>query len=424
MKKWSLAWILAVCALQPILPIQAHEERGAWLSSSLPSKKDNYQLITSRSVELTEAEKEAGVSGFSDLLPTLEQVNQRYHIYSPKEYQQFVQNFHYPYRERFFIQDQAPPTHVVLHWTANKRTDIPLYTLSAFLRRRQRGRVVERPHQYKNVSNYFLTGSLAQPGQEEQASEARLVKLTRGDISSWGDIPRVTAYPTGDQWDDNKYDARGAIGIEIESPNFGSFYNNQSQRDKLHNFLILVLKERGVLQEFAALRDSAEWENLLKLQAYLKNNLAKVDVQANGGIAQHWQLLDKIAQNLAEITPETVQSAKQIFSYISGHGVVAHEYNARMIRAKRPRDADYDKIDFTEPHVFLVAMDLLQNGLSYRGNNGYAGYDLAIQRLIDQQKQTTQYPPHSVEVGTAETPGFIQELFPIQRKEGKIYEAR
>lgn len=421
MRKWSLVWGFAL-SMQLAFQAVAHEEHATWLNSAAPVNKNNTPLIPSRSVELTDAEKEAGVICFRDLLPTLEQVNQRYRVYSPKEYAHFVQNFHYPFRERFFIQDQPPPTHVVLHWTANKRTDIPLYTLSAFLRRRQSGRVVERPNAYKNVSNYFLTGSLPRPDGEP---EAQMVKLTRGDISSWGDIPRVTAYPTGDSWDDNKYDGRGAIGIEIESPDFGTFYKNQSQRDKLHNFLMLVLKERGVLHEFAALRDAEEWDELLRLHEYLQANLGKIDVQANGGIPQNWQLLDKTAAQIG-VSAETVKIAKRIFNYISGHGVVSHEYNTRMVRAGRHRDADYDKIDFTEPHVFLVAMDMLQNGLVYRGQNYYGGYDLAIQRMIENQKQASQSLPPSSDVGsTPDEPQILfYQLFPTVPDESEAHEPR
>lgn len=384
--KQAAIWLsaLSVCSFLSAGPqALAHEETENWLQAAASRTHPLSERIPSREVALTEAEREAGVISFRDFLPTLEAINQRYRVYLPEDFQYFVANFHYPFRQRFDLRRTPPPTHVVLHWTANPRTDIPLYTLSAFLRRRQGGRIVERPNAYKNVSNYFLTGSLA---QGEGRHEAQLVKLTRGDLSSWGDIPRVTAYPTGDAWDDNKYDGRGALGIEIESPNFSSFYQNSSQREKLHNFLVLVLKERGVLESFAQLRESPEWENLCRLQTYLQAHLKEIDVQPNGSIGRQWQLLHLISRNLPGITPETLTTARQIFNFISGHGVVAHEYNTRMLRAGRPREADYDKIDFTEPHVFLVAMELLQSNLEYQGRDNYAGFDLATRRLIESQK--------------------------------------
>lgn len=364
---------------------QAHEETIQGRQAvAIRSFSPMEQIRAREMVELTAAEKEAGVIAFRDFLPILEHVNRRYRVYSSRDFDYFIHNFHYPYRQRFNLQQTAPPTHVVLHWTANPRPDIPLYTFSAFLRRRQGGRIVERPNAYKNVSNYFLSGTLE---QEKGRFEAYLVKLTRGDLRTWGDIPRVTAYPTKDAWDDNKYDGRGALGIEIDSPNFRNFYYNALQREKLRNFLILVFKERGVLHEFAALRNHPQWNNLCRLQAYLLNHLQEIDVQPNGKIDQQWQLLHSISRHLPGMTPETLQAAQQIFRFLSGHGVVAHEYNTRMLRAGRAREANYDKIDFTEPQVFLVAMDLLQSPLEYQEQDRDVGFDLATQRFIDAQKQ-------------------------------------
>jgi hypothetical protein len=382
-KRWLCAALLAHLT---ILPVAAHEQTESWQTAALPAGQS--LRIPAREVELTEAEQEAGVISYSQFLPALAEVNQQYRVYQPRDYQYFVQNFHYPFRQRFFLEHTPPPTQVVLHWTANRRTDIPLYTLSAFMRRGQGGRVVERPDRYKNVSNYFLSGHLR---GAEGSLEPQLIKLTRGDLRNWGDIPRVTAYPTGES-DDNKYDGRGALGIEIESPNFGTFYRNQAQRDKLHNFLLLVLQERGVLEDFVRLRESPQWENLRKLHAYLQENLDSLDVQPNGSIPRPAQLLHLVARNLPECTPETLSEARRIFAFISGHGVVAHEYNNRMVRAGRFKDADYDKIDFTEPHVFLVALDLLQSELRYRGT-GSEAYDLATLRLIEAQRQQQRVPP-------------------------------
>jgi len=420
--KIILSMVLAISTLGSTLPASAHEDTENWLSASA-KQESNFRLIPSKVVGVNDAEREAGVIGFKDLLPHLQKVNERFHIFSPQAYQHFVENFHYPFRQSFDLNEKKPPTQVVLHWTANKRTDIPLYTLSAFLRRMQRGRVVERPHAYKNVSNYFLTGNIA---QTESGAQAQLVKMTRGDLSHGGDIPRVTAYPTGDAWDDNKYDGRGAIGIEIESPDFTTFYQNSSQREKLHNFLILVLKERGVLKQFQEIRESAAWDDLLKIHAYLSQNLKALDVQSNGGIPRNWQLLHLISRNIPGIQSESLKTAESIFQFISGHGVIAHEYNRRMVQAGRPKEADYDKIDFTEPHVFLVAMDLLKSEMHYLGNEAYQNYDLATQRLIDAQKQTrtvSDLSPVSHDVGSISGPPLLfYQAFPSSDEPNAVHE--
>jgi len=361
----------------------AHPDEPETLAS-LPQQRNPLRVITSRSVALTPEESRAGVVAFSDLIPVLEHINRQYNYLPQSQFQYFVQNFHYPYRERFFLDKQTPPAHVVLHWTANPRPEIPLYTLSAFLRSVRGGRLSERDNRYKNVSNYLLTGTLKGP---DGGADTYLVKLTRGDIRSWGDIPRVTAYPTNDAHDDNKYDGRGALGIEIESPNFRRFYQNTAQRDKLHNFLVLVLQERGLLEDFRALRYVTHWEDMLALHSYLVQNLAKIDVNQRGGIPQQYQHLDQLLKHLPSISPQVYRSAQEIFKYISGHGIVAREYNARMIRSGRPKDARYHKIDFTEAHVFVVAMDLLQSDLRLRGIDLPPQYDLATLRLIEQQAE-------------------------------------
>lgn len=351
-------------------PAQAQDEDSSFEDapfqiSSIDIQRDPLSVIPSRSVELTENEQQTGVVNLNEILPVFSRINQRFNVFTPPQFNYFVNNFHYPFRDRFDLSKQAPPTQVVLHWTANSRTDIPLNTLSAFLRSPRNGRMVERDNRYKNVSNYFLTGTLE---NLDGSREAHLVKLTRGDLSTGGDIPRVTAYPTGDSWDDNKYDGRGAIGIEIESPNFSVFYNNPSQRDKLHNFLLLVLSERGKLNEFREMRNSPYWHDMTAMHDYLKNNLSKIDVDGRGGIAMNYQCLDKMLSYFPQFNQAGVyQEAKKIYQYMSGHGIVAREYNERMIKAKRYRDADYDKIDFTEPQVFVVAMDLLRSNMAYRG---------------------------------------------------------
>lgn len=340
------------------------------------------QIIPSRQVILTPAEQEAGVVNLLAVLPVFKRINDHYRIFSPTQFNHYIHNFHYPYRSRFDLRQRRPPTQVVLHWTANRRTDIPLYTLSAFLRSRHRGRIVERRAIHKNVSNYFLTGSLK---NMEGQPESFLVKLTRGDLAHWGDIPRVTAYPTKDSYN-NKYDGQGAVGIEIESPNFREFYANDQQREKLHNFLILVLSERQELSEFAQLRRSPHWQDMVSLARYLRKNLAKIDVNNRGLIPQKYQHLDAILKDFPDLSPAVYQEALRMFRYISGHGIVAREYNTLMHQTGRPQDARYHKIDFTEPHVFVVAMDLLESELSYRGVQ-QSGSDLSNLRMIEAQKQ-------------------------------------
>ncbi|HEY9839039.1 MAG TPA: hypothetical protein V6D23_01190 [Candidatus Obscuribacterales bacterium] len=356
-------------------PAAAHEDDAPFQLSRIDKQRDISTVIPSRSVELTESEQQAGIVNLEEVLPVLSRINQRFNIFSATQFNYYVRNFHYPYRDRYELSKQQPPTQVVLHWTANPRTDIPLHTLSAFLRSRRNGQLVERANRYKNVSNYFLTGSL---DNLDGTRNAHLVKLTRGDLRSWGDIPRVTAYPTDDNWDDNKYDGRGAVGIEIESPNFSVFYHNASQREKLHNFLLLTLKERDMLDKFSEFRYSPYWEDMVTMHDYLKNNLAKIDVDKRGGIPQNYQYLDKILGYFPKLNKVGVyQEAKKMFQFMSGHGIVSREYNERMVKAKRYRDATYDKIDFTEPHVFVVAMDLLRSDMEYHGIDNVMPFDYA-----------------------------------------------
>ncbi len=351
-------------------------------SASAPGR-----IIASRNVKLTLAEQEAGVVNLQAVLPIFKRINDQYNIFSDAQYNHYIHNFHYPYRSRFDVQHRRPPAQVVLHWTANRRPDIPLYTLSAFLRSRRRGRIVERSSEHKNVSNYFLTGSLNNlKGQKESF----LVKLTRGDLSRWGDIPRVTAYPTKDSYN-NRYDGQGAVGIEIESPNFRSFYNNPQQREKIHNFLVLVLSERGELADFASIRRSPHWDDMVALANYLRKNLDRIDVNARGGIPIKYQHLDKIMKDFPDLSYGVYEAAQHMFRFISGHGIVAREYNERMHRIGRPQDARYHKIDFTEPHVFLVAMDLLQSDMAYKGVERRP-MDLATLRMIEEQKRAQKQP--------------------------------
>lgn len=352
---------------------------SAWAA---PLTQQAGQIIPSRQVILTPAEQEAGVVNLLTVLPVFKRINDHYRIFSPAQFNHYIHNFHYPYRSRFDLRQRRPPTQVVLHWTANRRTEIPLYTLSAFLRSRYRGRIVERRAAHKNVSNYFLTGSLK---NMEGQPESFLVKLTRGDLAHWGDIPRVTAYPTKDSYN-NKYDGQGAVGIEIESPNFREFYANAQQREKLHNFLILVLSERQELSEFSQLRRSPHWQDMVALARYLRKNLAKIDVNQRGLIPQKYQHLDAILKDFPDLSPVVYKEALRMFRYISGHGIVAREYNTLMHQTGRPQDARYHKIDFTEPHVFLVAMDLLESEMSYRGLP-QQGLDLATLRMIEEQKR-------------------------------------
>lgn len=361
-----------------IQPVSAHVQ----LPQLHSVKRSATQLIPSRQVELTQAERDAGVVSFNALIPTLEVVNERFNVFKGAQFQHFIHNFHYPYRSRFQLKKQTPPAHVVLHWTANSRPDIPLYTFSAFLRRRSYGRIVERPHHYKNVSNYFLSGPLDGP----EGKEAYLVKLTRGDIRSWGDIPRVTAFPIRGAHDDNKYDGRGALGIEIDSPDFRTFYRSSEQRDKLHNFLLLVLRERNLLGDFQSLRRSRHWRDMLSLHRFLKKNLDRIDVNARGTIPTKYRHLDALLKDFPDLDKGVYQEARRIFKFISGHGIVAREYNERMRRQGRPRQANYHKIDFTEAHVFVVAMDLLQSDFQFRGGQAFE-YDLATQRLIEAHKR-------------------------------------
>lgn len=343
-------------------------------------------VISSSSIALTETERRAGVETLPDVLDVFQEINQRFNIFTLPQFNYFIKNFHYPFRQSFDLSRTQPPAQVVLHWTANKRPDIPLYTLSAFLRSRRGRQVVERPNRYKNVSNYFLTGIL---NNAQGRAEARLLKLTRGDLRTGGDIPRVTAYPTKDSHD-NKYDGRGAIGIEIESPNFGSFYSNESQREKIHNFLLLVLSERGVLNEFKTIRQSAVWEDMASLHRYLKQNISRIDVDQRGGISAKNQHLDKMLRDFPDISPRVNAEAQRIFKYISGHGIVAREYNEHMLRAGRPQDARYHKIDFTEAHVFVVAMDLLSSDMRMHGLELPPTYDLATLRMMQQRALMAQ----------------------------------
>lgn len=347
-----------------------------------PLPQRTVEMIPSRNVRITPAEQEAGVVSLTTVLPVFKRINDHYHVFSSTQFDHYIHNFHYPYRSRFDLRERRPPTQVVLHWTANRRTDIPLYTLSAFLRSRYRGRTIERSAAHKNVANYFLTGSLK---NMEGQSESFLVKLTRGNLALWGDIPRVTAYPTKDSHN-NKYDAQGAVGIEIESPNFRAFYFNTQQREKLHNFLILVLSERQEMAEFAQLRRSPHWQDMVALARYLRKNLAKIDVNHRGRIPQKYQHLDAILKDFPDLSPGVYQEALRMFRYISGHGIVSREYNALMHQTGRPQDARYHKIDFTEPHVFLVAMDLLESELRYRGVRQNA-FDLSTLRMIEAQQQ-------------------------------------
>lgn len=371
------------------VPAQAHDDEDLLQLSSVQKSTPLYnQLMYAKDVTVTPAEADAGVVSLNTVLPIFARVNQQYRVFSARDFKYYVENFHYPYRQQFQVTERKPPTQVVLHWTANKRVDIPLYTLSAFLRRGGGGYASERPNQYKNVSNYFLTGTLK---DQDGAEDAHMVKLTRGELSSWGDVPRVTAYPTAEAWDDNKYDGRGAIGIEIESPNFRTFYTNEKQRDKLYRFLQLVLQERRVQSEFATLKDSPHWADMQKLYAYLKSHVADIDVDAHGGIKAQQQYVDLILKRLPDINPAVAQEAKRMYAFISGHGVVAREYVQRMIQARRYHDASYDKIDFTEAQVFVVGMELL----NYEGSSNYA-YDESVMRYIRSQQptQTAQEPGH------------------------------
>ncbi len=354
--------------------------------AAVSSKDKLTRVISSRSIALTDTERRAGVETLPDVIDVFHEINQRFNIFTATQFNYFIKNFHYPFRQSFNLKRTPPPTQVVLHWTANKRPDIPLYTLSAFLRSRRGRHIVERPNRYKNVSNYFLTGNLKNaPGR----SKARLLKLTRGNLRTGGDIPRVTAYPTKDSHN-NKYDGRGAVGIEIESPNFGSFYNNDSQREKIHNFLLLVLSERGVLNEFRSIRNSPHWDDMSALHRYLKKNIPRIDVDKRGGITAKNQHLDKILRDFPDISPRVNVEARRIFKYISGHGIVAREYNEHMLRAGRPQDARYHKIDFTEAHVFVVAMDLLASDMRMRGLDLPPQYDLATLRMMQQRALMSQ----------------------------------
>ena len=353
----------------------AHEE---FQTSGLDQQREQRTVIPSRQVQLTRAEANLGIVTLRDVLPHFKLVNQRFNLYKAFEFDSFVTNFHYPYRDRFDLSKTTPPAQIVLHWTANKRPDIPLYTLSAFLRTRYGGRIRERDNKYKNVSNYFLTGSI--PGPDGH-NAAHLIKLTRGDISSWGDIPRVTAYPTNNAWDDNKYDARGALGIEIDSPDFRSFYYQRDQQQQLHNFILLVLQERNLLDSFREIRNSPHWNDMQALHRYLLKNLDKIDVNSRGGIPTQYQQVDQILKNFPDLSPDVYKEAKRIFGFISGHGIVAREYNERMYRTGRAKDARYDKIDFTEAHVFVVAMDLLNSNMDYQGLDMPQHFDLASRKV-------------------------------------------
>lgn len=357
---------------------------ASFAASSKPIKvtqhRTSTRIIPSKAVQLTPLERAIGIVNIHNVLPVFKDINQQKNIFSPDAFQYYIENFHYPYRQRFYLDKTPPPAHVVLHWTANKHTHVPLYTLSAFMRSFRGGRLRERQNKYKNVSNYFLTGNLSNQGQ----SEAYLIKLTRGNVKTWGDIPRVTAYPTDDHWDDNKYDGRGALGVEIESPNFSSFYYNPQQREKIHNFILMVLKERGVLEEFKDLKYSRYWSQMQSLSNYLESNLSKIDVNNRGGIPLKYQHLDKIIKDFnydSGFYPEI----QKMFNYVSGHGIVAREYNERMHKSGRSKDARYHKIDFTEPQVFLVCMDILNSDLQFKGVDAYVGYDENTQRFIRQQ---------------------------------------
>lgn len=361
-------------------PLQSEH---SFQSAALPQQPERLTIVPSRQVQLTRAESELGIVTLKGVLPSLAQVNQQYHIFKAPEFNYFIRNFHYPYRGRFEWEEDHPPTQVVLHWTANSHPEIPLYTLSAFLRSRRGGRIVERNNKYKNVANYFLTGNI--PDSEGQRAP-KLVKLTRGDIRSWGDIPRVTAYPTDDAWDDNQYDARGALGVEIESPDFRTFYQNDGQRQAIHNFILLVLRERGQLEAFEALRHSPHWGDMQALYRYLKGHLARIDVDARGTILPQNQYLDKILAYFPDLSPQVNSEARRIFDFVSGHAVVARKYNQRMLRAGRPKDARYHKIDFTEAQVFVVAMDLLNSDLRYHGVDLPPAYDLATLHYMHGQK--------------------------------------
>lgn len=374
------------------VPAQAHsEDEAPFQISGIQQQRELTQVIPAREIELTPAEQRAGITVMSSVMPVLETINQRYNVMNPTQFNYYIRNFHYPYRQRFHLEQRTPPTQVVLHWTANRRTDIPLYTFSAFLRSQRGRQIVERPNRYKNVSNYLLTGELT---DHQGQKDTYLLKLTRGDVASWGDIPRVTAFPSDDS-QDNKYDGLGALGIEIESPNFRQFYYNQAQRDKLHNFLLMVLSERGKLSEFASLRNSPHWEDMTKLYRYLANNTARIDVDNRGGITSRNQHLDIILKDFPDLSRGVYSEAKRIYQFISGHGIVAREYNERMLQAGRPREANYDKIDFTEAQVFVVAMEMLQSDLQPRGQQLY---DLDTLRMMQSLKEKDKAPVETPQV--------------------------
>jgi hypothetical protein len=101
-----------------------------------------------------------------------------------------------------------------------------------------------------------------------------------------------------------------------------------------------------------------------KVYSFLTTRLPLIDVNSNGSIRHDFLSLKQIRQYLPDVPSEAFQEMQTIYRYVSGHGVVAKEYNERMIRYGRRQDAKYDKIDFTEPQVFIVAMDLLQSDLS------------------------------------------------------------
>lgn len=369
----------------------------AFSTPAFAQSHQNSSRIYSKNVKVLPAEKSIGIVSYKQILPIFRAFNKKRNYFKPEQFDYFIENFHYPNRGRFNIRQKPPPAHIILHWTANKHVTNPLVTLSAFLRSVRRGRVREREDRYKNVSNYYLTGTLS---NSQGQSKAYMVKMTRNNLRGKGDIPRVTAYPTKDNWDDNKYDGRGAIGVEIDGPNFRSIYNNPHQKRILIKWMALILSQRGQYGKFRQLKQSRYWSHFKRVYAFLKKNLMAMDVDPAGRIAYEFRTMENVLKQINGLPADLYPEIKKMFSFISGHGVVGQEYNKRMIKAGRRKDARYHKIDFTEPHVFVMGMDLLRANLPM----GDGGYDLFTMELLRQEQEQSLRKPAPLAFGS---PGHL-----------------
>ena len=111
-------------------------------------------------------------------------------------------------------------------------------------------------------------------------------------------------------------------------------------------------------------------------RAYEKYDGAFIDIEVTAGdyneIISHpkryhrlLQLLDYLVDYLGlwepieGSDPADPQEFQRITQVLTGHGVIAQEYIATMLKLKRPDLADYPRSDFTAPQVQRVVTDLV-----------------------------------------------------------------